>query len=53
MESVRNMKDKAHEDPAHIKFRCLVNNDFEEVVAHNDLVDITEKDTAWGSDLGF
>jgi len=47
MESVRDMKDKAHEDPACIKFRCLVNNDFEEVVAHNDLVDFIEKDTAW------
>jgi len=41
------MKDKAHGDPAHIKFRCLVNNDFEEVVACNDLVDFIEKDTAW------
>ena len=47
MESVRDMKDKAHQDPAHIKFKCLVNNDFEEVVACNDLVDFTEKDTAW------
>jgi len=41
------MKDKAPKDPAHIKFKCLVNNDFEEVVAHNDLVDFTEKDTTW------
>jgi len=34
-------------DPVHIKFRCLVNNDFKEVVACNNLVDFTEKDTAW------
>jgi len=47
MESVRDMKDKAHSDPAHIKFRCLVNNDFEEVVTYNDLVDFIEKDTTW------
>jgi len=47
MESVHDVKDKAHKDPAHIKFRCLVNNDFEEVVACNDLVDFMEKDTAW------
>jgi len=47
VESVRDMKDKAHGDPACIKFRCLVNNDFEEVVACNDLVDFTEKDAAW------
>jgi len=40
-------KDKAHKEPAHIKFRCLVNNDFEEVVACNDLVNFTEKDTTW------
>jgi len=47
MESVRDMKDKEHSDPAYIKFRCLVNNDFEEVVAYNDLVDFIEKDTTW------
>jgi len=47
MESVHDVKDKAHKDPACIKFRCLVNNDFEEVVACNDLVDFIEKDTAW------
>jgi len=34
MEAVCDMKDKAH-----IKFKCLVNNSFEEVVAYNDLVD--------------
>jgi len=45
MEPVRDMKDKAHKDPAYIKFKCLVNNDFEEVVAYNDLVDFIEKDT--------
>jgi len=45
MESVRDMKDKTHKDPTHIKFKCLVNYDFEEVVAHNDLVDFIEKDT--------
>jgi len=47
MELVREMKDKAHEDPAHIKFKCLVNNDFEQVAAHDDLVDFIEKDATW------
>jgi len=47
VESARDMKDKAHRDPAHIKFKCLVNNDFEEVVACNNLVDFIEKDTTW------
>jgi len=41
MESARKMKDKAHKDHAHIKFKCLVNNDFEEVVACNGLVDFS------------
>jgi len=47
MESARDVKDKAHQDPANIKFKCLVNNDFEEAVACNDLVDFMEKDTTW------
>ena len=47
MESVLHMKDKTHKDPAFIKFKCLVNNDFEEVVACNDLVDFIEKETTW------
>jgi len=46
-ESARDVKDEAHKDPACIKFRCLANNDFEEVVAHDHLVDFMEKDTAW------
>jgi len=47
MEATHNMKDEAHKDPAHIGFKCLVNNSFKEVVAHNDLVDHIEKDTTW------
>jgi len=47
MEAVRDMKDKAHKDTAHIEFKCLVNNSFEEVVAYNDLVDHIEKGTTW------
>jgi len=33
------MKDKGHESPLYIKFKCLVNNDFEDIVAYNDVVD--------------
>jgi len=53
MEAVRDMKDEAHKDPACIKFRCLFNNSFEEVVAYDDLVDHIEKDTAWGGPWTF
>ena len=45
IEAVRDMKDEAHKNPTHIKFKCPVNDSFEEVVAHNDLVDHIKKDT--------
>ena len=47
MSTVRDLKEKAHSEPAFIKFKCLVNNDFEDVVAYNDIVDYIEKDTTW------
>jgi hypothetical protein len=30
-----------------VKFRCLVNNEYEEVVAYNDIVDYIEQDQTW------
>ena len=30
-----------------IKFKCLVNNDYEEIVACNDIVDFIEQDQTW------
>jgi len=47
MSEVQKMKDKAHESPEYIKFKCLVNNDFEDIVAYNDVVDFIEKDATW------
>jgi len=47
MSEVRKMTDKAHESPECIQFKCLVNNDFEEIVAHNDVLDFIEKDSTW------
>jgi len=44
---VQKMKDKAHESPECVKFKCLVNNDFEDIVACNDVVDFIEKDATW------
>ena len=45
MSEVQKMKDKGHESPEHVKFKCLVNNDFEDIVAYNDIVDCIEKDS--------
>ena len=47
MSEVQKMKDKGHESPEYIKFKCLVNNDFEDIVAYNDIVDCIEKDSTW------
>ena len=47
MAKVRKMKKKAQSDPAFIEFKCLVNNDYEDIVAYNDIVDYIEKDTTW------
>jgi len=47
MSEVQQMKDKAHESPEYITFKCLVNNDFDDIVAHNHVVDFIEKDATW------
>jgi len=47
MSEVQKMKDKAHKSSEYIKFKCLVNNDFEDIVAYNDVVDFIEKDATW------
>lgn len=44
---VRKMKDKAHKDPEFIQFKCLVNNDYKDIVAYNQVVDYIEKDQSW------
>ena len=47
MSEARQMKDKAHSEPECIKFKCLVNNYFEGIMAYNDVVDFIERDTTW------
>jgi Reverse transcriptase (RNA-dependent DNA polymerase) len=32
------------EQPEHIRFRCLIDNDYEEIVAYNDIMDFIEAD---------
>jgi hypothetical protein len=38
---------KAEKDPELIKFKCLVDGKYEEVVAYNDIVDYIEQDDSW------
>jgi len=53
MSTAREMKEKAHAAPDHIKFKCLVNNDFKDVVVCNNIVDCVEKDVTWGGVWNF
>jgi len=47
IEMVNKHKRDLEDDPMKIKFKCLVNNDHEEVVAYNDIVDFIEQDQTW------
>ena len=35
------------DDPQVIKFRCLVNNEKEDVLAYNDIINYIEDDESW------
>jgi hypothetical protein len=47
MGKVKDLKDQAHSDPEFIKFKCKVNDSYEDIVAYNDIVDFIEKDCTW------
>ena len=47
MERVQIMRDKVAHHPKVIKFKCIVDNDYEEIVAYNDIVDFIEQDQTW------
>jgi len=47
LEIVNEHKRTAIEHPELIKFRCLVNDQYEEVIAYNDLMDYIENDPTW------
>ena len=53
IERVNHHKDQAHQDPEYIKFKCLVNGEYEEVVAYNDIVDFIEQDQTWDGTWKF
>ena len=44
---VRDFKKGREDDPDYIKFKCLVNGEYEEVMAYNDIVDYIEQDQTW------
>ena len=47
IEQVQLSKDEAAKHPDLIKFKALVNDEFEEIVAYNDIVDYIEDDESW------
>ena len=47
LQQVQDMKDGAHREPEMVKFKCLVDDKYEEVVAYNDIVDYIEQDSTW------
>ena len=47
IEKVRLHKEELAKHPDMVKFKCLVNDDYEEVVAYNDIVDFIEQDQTW------
>ena len=47
IERVNKYKEGVNDDPELIKFKCLVNDDYQEIVAYNDIVDFIEQDQSW------
>ena len=44
---IKDHKQDIVDHPELVKFRCLVNNKYEEVVAYNQIVDFIEQDDTW------
>ncbi len=44
VQQLDNLRDKAHKKKEFIRFRINVNNDYDEIVAYNDIVDYIERD---------
>ena len=47
IERIKIHKEEAAKHPDLIKFKCLVQDEYEEVVAYNDIVDFIEADETW------
>ena len=47
IERIDNLEGDLKNHPDLIKFKCLVNNEYEDVVAYNDICDCIEEDQTW------
>ena len=47
IEQIRLSKEELAKDPKLIKFRCKVDDRYDEIVAYNDIVDYIEQDQTW------
>ena len=54
---INDFKNKVREDskdrPEVLRFKCLIDNDYEDVVAYNDIVDFVEQDDGWDGTWKF
>ena len=53
IEKIKEHKAGMQDIPELVKFRCLVNDEYEEVVAYNDIVDYIEQDDSWDGTWKF
>ena len=47
VEKIQETREECDKHPDMIRFKALVNNDYEEIVAYNDIVDYIEQDQTW------
>ena len=47
VEKMNYMRAQGKDEPELIKFKCRINNEYNEIVAYNDVVDYIEKDDGW------
>ena len=47
VEKIQETRAECDKHPDMIRFKALVNNDYEEIVAYNDIVDYIEQDQTW------
>ncbi|CAB9531394.1 hypothetical protein SEMRO_3492_G348590.1 [Seminavis robusta] len=52
-ERVKYLKEKVQQHPDMFKFKCRVNDEYEELVAYNDNVDYIEQDQTWNGTWKF
>ena len=53
IEKIKEHKAGMQDIPELVKFRCLVNDEYEDVVAYNDIVDYIEQDDSWDGTWKF